>query len=118
MLRPVFALLLMLLAPGLAEAQSMSMKHAKPSAAATASDRAYAAAMDTMMAGMTAKPTGDPDRDFVTMMLPHHAGAVDMAQVELKYGKDPALLKMAKDIVDSQTREIGAMRDWQTAYAR
>jgi uncharacterized protein (DUF305 family) len=43
-----------------------------------------AAAMREMMADMTIKPTGDVDRDFVAMMVPHHQGAVDMAKAELK----------------------------------
>jgi uncharacterized protein (DUF305 family) len=45
-----------------------------------------AAAMNKLMADMTIKPTGDVDRDFVAMMVPHHRGAVDMAKAELKYG--------------------------------
>jgi hypothetical protein len=44
------------------------------------------AAMNRMMADMTIKPTGDVDRDFVAMMVPHHQGALDMARAELKYG--------------------------------
>src|SRR6266478_7825424 len=44
------------------------------------------AAMNKMMADMTIKPTGDVDRDFVAMMVPHHQGAIDMAKAELKYG--------------------------------
>src|ERR1700730_16822716 len=40
------------------------------------------AARNKMMADMTIKPTGDIDRDFVAMMVPHHQGAIDMAQAE------------------------------------
>ena len=56
--------------------------------------------------------TGDPDRDFVMMMLPHHRGAVEMAKVELKYGKDPELKKLAQDIIKAQDEEIKLMQDW------
>src|SRR6202158_4123995 len=42
-------------------------------------------AMNKMMADMTIKPTGDVDRDFVAMMVPHHQGAIEMAKAELKY---------------------------------
>ena len=51
-------------------------------------DKAFMESMQTMMKDMHAKPTGDADKDFVNMMLPHHQGAVDMAKVELQYGKD------------------------------
>ena len=44
-------------------------------------------AMQRMDAGMmAAKSTGNPDRDFAAMMIPHHQGAIDMAKVELIYG--------------------------------
>jgi uncharacterized protein (DUF305 family) len=58
--------------------------------------------------------TGDPDRDFVAMMIPHHQGAVDMAKTELQYGKDPALRKLARTIVAAQQKEIAQMTRWQT----
>lgn len=60
--------------------------------------------------------TGDPDHDFVAMMLPHHIGAVDMAKVELAHGKDPALLKLARGIVAAQDREIAFMKAWLAAH--
>ena len=69
-----------------------------------------------MMDGMMAmKSTGDPDKDFAMMMVPHHQGAIDMAEVELKYGKDPQLKKMAQDIIDAQKKEIEDFKKWEGA---
>jgi uncharacterized protein (DUF305 family) len=70
-----------------------------------------AAAMNKMMADMTTKPTGDVDRDFVAMMVPHHQGAIDMAKAELKYGRNEQLRRLAQEIVVGQEREITVMRD-------
>ncbi len=73
--------------------------------------------MSTMQAKMADAPmTGDPDRDFVAMMEPHHQGAIDMARVELRYGKDPELRRMSRDIIASQEREIVEMRRWQASH--
>jgi hypothetical protein len=68
------------------------------------------AAMNKMMANMTVKPTGDVDRDFVAMMVPHHQGAIDMAQAELKYGHNEQLRRLAQEIVVTQQQEIAVMR--------
>src|SRR5882757_2931362 len=68
-------------------------------------------AMNTMMAAMTIRPTGDVDRDFVAMMVPHHQGAVDMAKAELKYGHNEQLRRLAREIVATQQQEIKVMRD-------
>jgi uncharacterized protein (DUF305 family) len=67
-------------------------------------------AMQTMMANMTVKPTGDVDRDFVAMMTPHHQGAIDMAQAELLYGHNEKLLRVSQEIIAEQLQEIAAMR--------
>jgi hypothetical protein len=67
-------------------------------------------AMNKMMANMAVKPTGDVDRDFVAMMVPHHQGAVDMARAELKYGHNKQLRRMAQTIVTNQQKQITAMR--------
>ncbi|WP_269507971.1 CopM family metallochaperone [Burkholderia sp. IMCC1007] len=78
---------------------------------------AYKRADRRMMVAMeTARYTGDADRDFVSHMAPHHQGAVDMAQVELKYGKDPTLRKLATRIVAAQRDEIALMERWQQAH--
>jgi uncharacterized protein (DUF305 family) len=68
-------------------------------------------AMQEMDAGMmAAKPTGDPDRDFAGMMIPHHQGAIDMAKLELLYGRDPVLRRLAQGIIVEQQQEIDVMR--------
>lgn len=50
--------------------------------------------------------TGDADKNFVSHMISHHQGAVSMAAVQLKYGKDTELRKMAGDIIKAQQQEI------------
>ena len=68
-------------------------------------------AMDRMNSGMAAaRPTGDPDRDFAAMMIPHHQGAIDMAKVELIYGRDPVLRRLAQGIIVEQQQEIELMQ--------
>jgi hypothetical protein len=66
-------------------------------------------AMNKMMADMTIKPSGDVDRDFVAMMVPHHKGAIDMAQAVLRYGRNEQLRRLAQEIVVTQQQEIAAM---------
>src|SRR5579872_4315442 len=68
------------------------------------------AAMNKMMADMTVNPSGDADRDFVAMMVPHHQGAIGMAQAELQYGHNQKLVRIAQGIVVEQLQEIAAMR--------
>ena len=67
-------------------------------------------AMDKMMAGMSAKPSGNIDHDFTAMMIPHHQGAIDMAQTELLYGRNEQLRRIAQQIIVEQQQEIIAMR--------
>ena len=54
--------------------------------------------------------SADPDIDFLAMMIPHHQGAVDMARLQLMYGKDPLVRKLAEDIIAGQQIEIEAMK--------
>jgi len=67
-------------------------------------------AMSRMMTDMMVKPTGDIDRDFVAMMIPHHQGAVEMAKAELKYGHNELLRRLSKEIIANQQQEITVMR--------
>jgi uncharacterized protein (DUF305 family) len=95
-------------------AAAMNKMMAAPARAGASQEAAFLAenqaAMDKMMAGMNVKPTGDVDHDFAAMMIPHHQGAIDMAQAELQYGRNQKLLRIAQEIVVEQLQEIAAMR--------
>jgi uncharacterized protein (DUF305 family) len=101
------ALTSVLLAGGLAVA----------AAAESPSTAGFKAAMDRMhMTMMAMAYSGYPDVDFARGMIPHHQGAIDMAEVELRYGKDPQLRGMAKDIIAAQQKEIATMKEWLAAH--
>jgi len=68
------------------------------------------AAMTRMMAAMKIKSSNDVDRDFVAMMVPHHQGAIDMAEAELSYGHNEPLRGLAQEIIVTQQQEIAVMR--------
>jgi uncharacterized protein (DUF305 family) len=111
-----FALILVLcLAFGATPALAQSMP-GMGGGADTPEARANAAAMKTMNDAMMVPSTGNADQDFVAMMLPHHQGAVDMAKVELQYGHDPELRRLAQSIVTAQEKEIALMRTWQAKH--
>ena len=118
---PVAALALALCAAAGASAQHM---HGSPAPATGApdrfvasSDKPFAALMNDAMAimdrDMAAAPmNGEPGHDFVTMMLPHHQGAVDMAKAVLLNTQDPELRNLALGIIAEQQNEINVMRAW------
>lgn len=58
--------------------------------------------------------TGNADADFVRLMLPHHQAAVDMARVQLLYGTDPQMRRLAQEIISDQQLEIALMQLWLT----
>ena len=73
--------------------------------------------MERMNRDMAGAPmTGNADRDFVAMMTPHHQGAIDMARIYLRDGKDPGLRRMARQIIADQEREIRAFNAWQAKH--
>jgi hypothetical protein len=87
---------------------------AKAFGSAPAAEAPYLAenvsAMTKMMIDMGIRPSGDVDADFVAMMVPHHQGAIEMAQAELRYGRNKPLRRMAQEIIVTQLQEITAMR--------
>ena len=87
-----------------------------PPAAVAAARQGFAdemeAGMQAMMKDMHAAGfTGNPDVDFLAMMIPHHQGAVEMARLALIHGKDPLTRRVAEEIIASQTAEIAAMKE-------
>ena len=101
--------LLVMAAPSRAD-HEMTMKMPVPQGE-TAFAREMQQSMEKMDKDMMAAPmTGDPDRDFVAMMIPHHQGAVDMAKIQLLHGKDPVLRRLAQEIITTQIEEIAVMR--------
>jgi uncharacterized protein (DUF305 family) len=66
--------------------------------------------MTKMMNDMAVTPTGDIDRDFVAMMIPHHQGAIDMSEAELGYGHNELILRIDQEIVAEELQEIATMR--------
>jgi uncharacterized protein (DUF305 family) len=84
---------------------------------ASASTRAFEGNAANMTKNMNAPSyTGDTDANFVAHMIPPHQGAVDQAQVELKYGKDPQMRALAKNIIKAQKEEIAYMKHWQAKH--
>lgn len=84
-----------------------------PLAASTPADQFMAendAAMARMHAAMEIPPTGDIDRDFVAMMIPHHQGGIDMAVAVLRYSQNDQIRRLAQEIIVEQQEEIAAMR--------
>lgn len=80
---------------------------AKPYAALAAD------AMEVMDDGMRRAPmTGAPGHDFVSMMIPHHQGAIDMAKAILVHSSDPELRNLAQGIIAEQQNEIRVMQAW------
>lgn len=71
-------------------------------------------AMDRATAGM--KMTGNQDRDFIEMMIPHHQAAIDMSAIEMRSGRDARVKKVAKGIFDGQSKDVREMKGWYKAW--
>ena len=107
----------------LAADELMPGQHAQHGAgpAAAAADpavAAYRAALERMHRAMAIAFSGDPDVDFARGMIPHHQGAIDMAQVLLQYGTAPAGRALAEGIIKAREQEIAFLRGWLARQAR
>lgn len=103
-------------------AMTMQPATAAPPAFVASTEKPFAALMDDAMAvmddGMRRAPmNGQSEHDFMTMMIPHHQGAVDMAKAVLLYSKDPEVINLALGIITEQQNEIRIMRAWLARHA-
>ncbi len=69
-------------------------------------------AMDDMMAGLEGKTGDEFDKAFLSEMIMHHEGAVQMAEAALQSAKHQEIKDMARAIISAQTAEINQMRMW------
>ena len=98
-----------------------SMNHGAPAASSTtdsASTQAFKAGSERMHRDMAIEYSGKADVDFARGMIPHHQGAIDMAKVELEFGTDPELRKLAEEIIAAQEKEIAQLKAWLAKHAK
>ena len=79
---------------------------------------AFMEANARMHAEMGIAFTGNADVDFIAGMIPHHKGAVEMAQIVLEHGSDPEVRKLAEGIIAAQESEIAWMTAWLEKNAK
>ena len=60
--------------------------------------------------------TGNQDRDFIEMMIPHHEAAIAMARTEMRSGRDARVKKVAKGIFDGQSKDVREMKGWYRSW--
>lgn len=120
---PFFPLLLLIapLVAGAADAhhEMAGMNAENDQGTLSAASKAYLDSMKDMHGDMSAGvKAADPDVAFAQGMIPHHQGAINMAEVELKYGKDLAMRKMAENVISAQKAEIATMQQWLAEHGQ
>jgi uncharacterized protein (DUF305 family) len=98
--------------------QTNAMEQMGPKGDTGPSSQAYSGAMNKMHQDMNIEYSGNADVDFVRSMVPHHQGAIDMAKIVLAFGKDPAIRKLAEDVIKAQENEVAFMKDWLSKNAK
>jgi uncharacterized protein (DUF305 family) len=95
-----------LVATALAASTSLSFAQGSSKGAASGADELHRIMMSSAKESQSMKPSGDVDRDFLTMMRHHHQSGIKMAEVQMREGKSAKVKEMARKIVDGQKKEI------------
>jgi uncharacterized protein (DUF305 family) len=107
-------IILSILALPVARAQDQKMTRQVEAGAASSDEQEFAVdselAVSKMSLEMSADPTGNVDRDFIAMMIPHNQGAIDLARAELKYGHSEDLRRLARSLIAERESEMSDMR--------
>ena len=110
---PIATLAAALVFAGVVYAHDGHMQHmSAPAASATdqSFDAQMARAMERMDRDMSVPPSGDYDRDFAAMMIPHHQQAVELAAMVPDRSTNPDVLALATKIAGAQQPEINTMK--------
>ena len=96
--------------------QQDGMTHRMADGSMMSNDNDMGGMMRSMMSGLSGKTGDDFDKAFLSEMIVHHQGAVEMAKEVLAKSKRPELIKLANDIITAQTKEIDMMKGWQNTW--
>lgn len=72
--------------------------------------------MGNMNAGLQGKKGDAFDQAFLSEMIVHHQGAIDMAKLALTSAKHQEIKDLANNIITAQTNEIAEMKAWQKSW--
>ena len=95
-----------LVATALAALTSLSFAQGSSKGAASGAEELHRIMVSSAKESQSMKPSGDVDRDFLTMMRHHHQSGIKMAEVQMREGKSAEVKEMARKIVDGQKKEI------------
>ena len=92
------------------------------SASSSHSDQ-FSSEMNKVMANMESKMksmkmTGNLDHDFATMMIDHHQGAIDMAEIEKEHGQMQEVKNLADKIITDSQKEISELKSWLSSHGK
>lgn len=76
-------------------------------------DHSMSGSMSNMSNGLKGKTGTEFDKEFISEMIVHHQGAIDMANLALNNAERQEIKDLAKNIISAQNLEIDQMKQWQ-----